>query len=142
MRNKECHILYILHIPKLRAYKIGISEISRINNRVKEIERDFGKVKKTNSVFYHSKSAKTIKNIEKGLHHLSWEYSKEIKKNGSGKTEFFKESIKPHLDKLLKTSTKMYNLEGPIFLEKTNKKINFGLISIIISLLVILYTIL
>lgn len=117
MRNKEYHIIYIMYIKKLRAYKVGISEVSRINQRLKEIEKAFGKVDKSRSYMYFSHSSKTIKNLEKGMHILCWKYSKDLNQNGSGKTEFFKQDIEFYLKEHFKISKKMYNLYGPVRLD-------------------------
>lgn len=132
MSIEEKYVLYILKINKIKAFKIGITSGDRYKNRFKEIETTFGKIDLKNSIFYKSNSMKTIKNLEKSLHLLLWENSKNLdkRKNGSGHTEFFSLPLFEKIKKLVNTmkKEKLINIEGPFFLEEKNeitKKFSF-----------------
>jgi hypothetical protein len=120
----------------LKSIKIGITSIDRYFKRFAEIEKKFGKINQKESYFYTSESMKDIKNIEKSLHLLFWNNAKDIKINGSGKTEFFKETIDKDLKKLLKNIKKIKKIKGPFSLMKRS---NINTIAISISLLFIFY---
>lgn len=138
---EEKYVLYILKINKIKAFKIGITSADRYKIRFKEIEATFGQIDIKNSIFYKSNSMKTIKNLEKSLHLLLWENSKNLdkRKNGSGHTEFFSLNLFDKIKKLVNTMHKenLIKIEGPFFLE--NKKVakSFGFLKIIYILFIV-----
>ncbi len=138
---EEKYVLYILKINKIKAFKIGITSADRYKTRFKEIEATFGQIDTKNSIFFKSDSMKTIKNLEKSLHLLLWENSKNIVKrnNGSGHTEFFSLNLFVKIKKLVNTmkQEKLIKIEGPFYLE--NRKVNksFGFLKMIYILFVV-----
>lgn len=126
MSNQEAYILYILKVNKVRGYKVGITSLDRVETRFKEIEKTFGSINLAESIYFKSNSNKNIKNLEKSLHLLLWNDSKDIQKrtNGSGHTEFFKLNNFNELKKLVNTIKKLniIQLEGPF---KINQKKRF-----------------
>lgn len=132
---EEKYVLYILKINKIKAFKIGITSLDRYKARFKEIEATFGCIDTKNSIYFKSDSLKTIKNLEKSLHLLLWENSKNLdkRKNGSGHTEFFSLNFFDKIKKLVNTmkKEKLIKIEGPFSLVETNEKKSFILIKII-----------
>ncbi len=129
---EEKYVLYILKINKIKAFKIGITSGDRYKNRFKEIENTFGAIDKKHSIYFKSNSLKTVKNLEKSLHLLLWENSKDIKKrsNGSGHTEFFSLALFEKIKKLVNTMKKenLIRIEGPYSVEEIGqKRKSFGL---------------
>jgi len=150
--SKEFYILYLILIPKIRAVKIGITNIDRFDKRFSEIEKAFGSINKYKSIFFISQSMKEIKNFEKSLHLLYWRESKELNQKGSGQTEFFNSKIFEYAHNTIKTLmlSPSIKIQGPYdFLgKKIEKRFNLLdyltidkilIILLSISLLVLIY---
>ena len=114
--SKEEYVLYILFIPKQKAFKVGITSLYRFEQRLKEIERDFGKINRGKSFFYKSLSNMDIKKTESAIHTAAWNGKKDIKK-GSGKTEFIKSRHFKGVKKIINGSQEMNHMKGPFFFE-------------------------
>jgi len=93
--DKELYILYGLIVG--RNIKVGITSFDRFKMRMKEIEKSFGKINVNKSFYYKSNSYKDIKNSEKALHLAMWRHNVNIKRSGSGETEFFKANKKKEI---------------------------------------------
>nr|WP_319399221.1 GIY-YIG nuclease family protein [uncultured Carboxylicivirga sp.] len=79
--------LYLLIQEDNLAYKVGIT--NDLQSRLRQIEKDFGKVSKSNSIIYSCKNRKLIEKIEGGIHAYLNNESYNPLKIGGGATEWF-----------------------------------------------------
>ena len=128
----EKYVLYILRVPKQRAIKVGLTSFDRLDRRLSEIEKAFGRIDKKQSFYFTSKSMKDIKNLEKGCHLIFWKSSKTLPVVGSGHTEFFNQRVLKSVTTFFTNlqTHEMKTLSGPIFFSKRTNKLKFILLGL------------
>jgi len=129
----EEYVLYFLVIPKTKGFKIGITSKDRMFKRFAEIEKAFGPINKSKSIFYKSISLKDIKNTEKAMHIIFWKSKLDLKTKGSGYTEFIRRKEIDNAKKFLLDIKHVNGIKGPFTLiEKKHPYVSIIIKSILL----------